>query len=126
MRYILVSRQPTKRIEVWWGTLRKCATGWYINLFKDLRDVNLNNDGNMLYTECLKYCFMPVIQSALDTFMMQWNCHNIQKRRNSELPAGKPDLMYFAPQMFGSHSYKLGIVKEDTERCRHLFGISTD
>lgn len=66
---------------------------------------------------------MPVIQSALDTFMIQWNCHNIQKRRNSELPAGKLDLMYFAPQMFGSHSYKLGIVKKDTERCRHLFGI---
>lgn len=109
-------------IEAWWITLRKCVINWYMNLFKDLREMNLYNNSNIVHVECLKYCFMDVIQSDLKSFMTQWNCHNIRKQRNCELPTGKPDVMYFAPQIFGSHSYKIAIVKNDAERCRQMFG----
>lgn len=60
-----------QRIEAWWSTLRKCVTNWYMNFFKDLREVNLYNNSNILHVECLKYCFMDVIQSDLKSFMTQ-------------------------------------------------------
>lgn len=109
-------------IEAWWSILRRSVTNWWMNLFKDLRDLNFYNDGCLIQVQCLKYCFMEVIQSDLNTFMTQWNCHQIRQQRNSELPAGKPDVIYFAPQLFGTRSYELSVVKEDAAHCRILFG----
>jgi hypothetical protein len=120
---VLVGRSTAnQRIEAWWSVLRKSVTNFWMNLFKDLRNMNLYNDANVIHIECLRYCFMEAIQSDLAEFVKQWNCHNIRRQRNSEMPAGKPDVMHFAPQVFGARSYEVPVMKEDAQRCRHLFG----
>jgi hypothetical protein len=62
-----------QRIEAWWSILCRSVTNWWMNLFKDLCDSNFYNDGCVIQVQCLKYCFMEVIQSDLNTFMTQWN-----------------------------------------------------
>lgn len=119
---ILGKSTANQRIEAWWCTLWKSLANWWMNLFKDLRDMNLYNDSLAVHVECLKFCFMNVIQSDLQAFMKQWNCHWIRRQHNCELPTGKPDVMYHAPQTFGTHSYKVDIDKHDAERCRLMFG----
>jgi hypothetical protein len=94
----------------------------HMNLLKDSREMNLYNNSNIVHVECLKSCFMDVVQSVLKSIMTLWNCHNIRKQRNYELLTGKPDVMYFVPQIFCSPSCKIAIVKNDTERCRQMFG----
>ena len=37
------------------------AEGFWINLFKDLRDSGLYED-EYLSTECLKFCFLPILR----------------------------------------------------------------
>ena len=111
-----------QRIEAWWSILRKSVTTWWINLFKDQREMNLFNDVDKIHVECLKYCFMDIIKKDLQTFMQQWNCHLVRKEKNSDLPAGKPEIMHFAPEIFGSKSYELPVLGTDANRCRQLFG----
>ena len=54
-----------QRIEAWWSQLRKGCTEWWINYFKDLRDKGLYCDADIINVECLRFCFMPVIQDEL-------------------------------------------------------------
>ena len=37
-----------QRIEAWWGLLRKGCTDWWIRFFKDLRDVGLFDDDDVI------------------------------------------------------------------------------
>jgi hypothetical protein len=100
-----------QRIEAWWSILRKSVTTWWINFFKDLREMNLYNDSDDIHVECLKYCFMEVIQGELQSFKDQWNCHRLRKQRNSELPAGNSDIMHFAPQVYGPNHMHFQFIK---------------
>lgn len=122
-RVVFGRSTANQRIEAWWSILRRSVTNWWMNLFKDLRDLNFYNDGCVIQVQCLKYCFMEVIQSDLNTFMSQWNCPQIRKQRKSELSAGKPDVIYLLHNCLerGTRSYKLSVVKEDAARCRILF-----
>ena len=54
-----------QRIEAWWSTLRKMDTDFWINYFKDLREIGLYSDNNVLHVNCLKFCFMPLIREEL-------------------------------------------------------------
>ena len=83
--------------------------------------MNLFND-DKIQVECLKYCFMEIIKKDQQTFMQQWNYHLVRKKRNSDLPAGKPEIMHFAPEIFGSKSYELPVLGTDANQCRQLFG----
>ena len=54
-----------KRIEAWWGILRKQCSDWWIKYFKDLRDADLFCDDDIVLRECLKFCFMDLLQMEL-------------------------------------------------------------
>ena len=50
-----------QRIEAWWRQLRHGCMDWWINYFKDLRDNGLYCDSDIFHTECLRFCFMPIL-----------------------------------------------------------------
>jgi len=50
-----------QRIEAWWGQLRRNCAEWWINHFKDLRDLGLYCDGYVMHVECLKFCYMRLL-----------------------------------------------------------------
>lgn len=51
-----------QRIEAWWSQLRKSGADWWIKYFKDLRDLGIYCDGEIIHEQCLKFCYMKIIQ----------------------------------------------------------------
>ena len=49
---------------------------------------------------------MPVLRDKLYAITSQWNTHSIRQVNNSESPAGRPDQLYFIPQMQGNQDFK--------------------
>lgn len=112
-----------QRIEAWWGSLRRQGIQWWISFFKDLRDSNEYDELNPLHVECLKFCFTRLIQAELDRIAAHWNLHSIRAQRNTEIPNGKPDLMYFIPEVFGGRNFGKKINQKHVKLCCEEYGL---
>lgn len=113
-----------QRIEAWWRILRTQGVHWWINLFKDMRDLNLYKDTDPLHVECLRFVFMQLIQAELDRIAQHWNLHTIRPQTNNELTQGKPDCLFFIPELYKSRDYGTKIDNADVQVCLQLY--STD
>lgn len=109
-----------QRIEAWWSFLRKTETNWWINFFKDLREQGIYSDDDPVQVECLKFCFMPLIQEELDRVAVHWNLHKIRPSSNEESPSGRPDVLYFLPELSGSRSRSQEINMDDIEDIQDM------
>lgn len=91
-----------QRIERLWGVLNIHFTQFWRNFFAEMRDSAIFNDSNLVHIECIRYCFLPVIQTQLNSFMESWNSHSVRAQRQNQLltPTGKPDVLYFQPELF--------------------------
>lgn len=104
-----------QRIEAFWGILRKGCTDWWIRLFKDMRDSGLFCDDDVVHVESLKFCFMPLLRNELQNFAEQWNLHRIRPSTNAESPGGRPDILYFVPEINGARNLITPIALDDIE-----------
>lgn len=43
------------------------------------------------------------------TVIQHWNEHTIRRNRNADCPSGKPDVMYFQPEIYQTRDYKMPI-----------------
>ena len=95
----------------------KDGPGWWINFFKDLRDLGNFDDSDPAHAECIRFCFMHIIRKELDQVAELWNQHIISssKSGNSSGPRGKPDCMYFLPHLYQTKEYKLEVELEEVE-----------
>ena len=109
-----------QRIEAWWSKFREGGGGWWMNLFKDLRDTGFYRD-DCLIKECLKFCFLPVIRRELRLVVELWNTHNIQRQTRSEVEGGKPDVMFFTPEIHGKENYLVNVDIQDVEACQEMY-----
>jgi hypothetical protein len=107
-----------QRIEAFWGILRRSCIDWWICYFKDLRDSGLFCDNDDKQTECLKFCFMGIMQEELSMFSQQWNLHKIRKSRNPESPDGRPDVLYFLPDGTASRDFLTPVGQAEIEIAR--------
>lgn len=104
-------------IEAWWSKLREGGGGWWINLFKDLRNSG-NFDETRVHKECLKFCFLPLLHQELYLVAELWNTHNIQAQKRLEVHCGKPDIMYFTPEVYNSQNYLITVDVENVNACK--------
>jgi hypothetical protein len=44
-------------------------------------------------------------------------------KKNAEGPKGKPDIMFFNPEVYGTRSYGTPVDEEDIEACRELYDL---
>lgn len=95
--FIFGTSTSNQRIECWWSSLRKSRIDWWINYFKDLRDRNIFDDGITYHVECMRFCFLDLLQEELNEAKVMWNNHYIRKSRHSECPPGRPNVNFFAP-----------------------------
>ena len=109
-----------QRIEAWWSKFREGGGGWWVNLFKALCDAGLYT-ANHLNKECLKFCFFPILRKELYLATELWNSHNIQKQKRCEVEGGKPDIMFFTPEIYGSHNYMIDVNIDDVNTCREMY-----
>ena len=111
-----------QRIEAFWSKLRQGCGGWWMNFFKDLRDSGTYKDYDLLHRECLKFCFMPVLRQELYSVAKLWNTHQIRvKRGEADVPGGKPDLMFFLPEVYSSKNYLVRKDERDVIICKDLY-----
>ena len=85
--------------------MRQGCADWWIEYFKNLRDSGLYNDKNVIHRECLKFCFMDLMQEELHRVVLEWNVHRIRPSANLESPSEKPDILYFLPELKGAQDY---------------------
>jgi hypothetical protein len=88
-----------QRIEAWWSFFRRYRTQWWIELFEGLTEYGAFHPGCIIETECLRFCFMALIQKDLDEVRRQWNTHRIRPSAGSRCPAGIPDELYYLPEL---------------------------
>lgn len=104
-----------QRIEAWWGILRRGCADWWIRFFKDMRDAGLYCEDDVVQAECLKFCFMPVIRHELHKVAVLWNLHRIRPSTNAESPSGRPDMLYFVPEVTGGEDLKVLVDFDDVD-----------
>ncbi len=103
-----VCSTSNQRIESWWSFLRRYGgANWWINYFKDLRDSGVYNEAEPIQKACLQFCFMALIQKELDSIRSRWNAHKIRATRHQECPPGKPDVLYYLPDLQMAEDYKI-------------------
>lgn len=110
-----------QRIEAWWSKLRDGGGGWWINMFKDLRDSGIYEDGDNLLDECVKFCFLPILRKELQLVAELWNTHKIQGQKRHEVEGGKPDIMFFMPRAYNTNNYLHKVDIEDVRACKMLY-----
>lgn len=98
-----------QRIEAWWSILRKQCSDWWIRYFKDFRVKGLFDDSDPIHRECLKFCYMDILQNELYKVAELWNCHRIRPSKNPESPPGRPNILYYAPQSSDTQDYLIPV-----------------
>lgn len=110
-----------QRIEAWWGILRRGCADWWIGFFKDMRDAGLYTDNDPVQVECLKFSFMPVLRKELHRVAVLWNLHRIRPSSNAESPNGRPDMLYFVPEITGGEDLKEHVDLDYVDLAEELY-----
>lgn len=109
-----------QRIEAWWSQLRRGCTDWWMQHFKELRENGLYCDSNPVQVDCLRFSYMDLIRDDLHRFANLWNNHLIRPSSNGESPSGRPDLLYFLPEISATQNFLVAVDKDDVTLCEQL------
>jgi len=85
--------------------------------FKELRESGLHCDSNPVHVDCLRFCYMDLIRDELHRFARLWNNHRIRPALNSESPSGRPDLLYYLPEISATQNFLVPTDNDDVIRC---------
>ena len=113
--FIYGKSTSNQRIESWWSQLRRNNADWWIRYFKDLQYRGLFCNEDIIHVECLKFCFMQVLQNELHEVAKLWNTHNIRPSHNEYSPSGRPDTLYFIPEATETMNYLVNVENSDVE-----------
>ena len=110
-RHRYVPSPRNQRIESWWAFFRRTHTSWWIDYFKELveKEVDLTKE---LHSECLWFCYAPLLQRCLNQVKEHWNTHYIRKSRHDSVK-GRPDSLYYLPDMHGGRENLILPVPEE-------------
>lgn len=109
-----------QRIEAWWSQLRRGCSDWWIRYFKDMQYRGLFSDDNIIHVECLKFCYMSLIQEECYRIAKHWNTHVIRPSTNEDSPSGRPDTLYFIPKVTGTVNYIVNVDNVDNELANEM------
>ena len=118
--FIQGKSSSNQRIESWWSKLREGGGGWWMNFFKDIRDSGFNLDDPVI-SEFLKFCFMPSLRKELFSIAELWNTHTIQSQPRHEVDSGKPDILFFTPEIYHKRNYLIPVNAEDIDICKEMY-----
>ena len=67
--------------------------------------------------ECLKLCFMPILHKELFLVAELCNTHAIQSQPRQEINSGKPDVLFFMPEIYHKRNYLFPVNADDVDIC---------
>ena len=101
--------------------LGKDCTRWWIDFVKDKRSCDLYHDNDCIAVACLKFCFVPILRDELHGAARLWNLHRILPSTNLESPSGRPDVLFFLPEVSSTRTYMVDVDLDELdlaeERC---------
>ncbi|CAG2197893.1 unnamed protein product [Mytilus edulis] len=103
-----------QRIEMLWSFLMRNFTIFWKNLFNSLVEEGILNNTDPLHLECVRFCFLPIIQLHLNQFEEMWNTHRIRQQGFAEQCYGIPNVMYFQPIIYGKLDQSFALPCGDT------------
>ena len=66
---------------------------------------------------------MFIIQEQLSKAAKLWNLHRIRPSTNPESPPGRPDMLYFPPEICNTQDYKTVVTVDDVELVEETCGL---
>ncbi|XP_033101304.1 uncharacterized protein LOC117104552 [Anneissia japonica] len=57
------------------------------------------------------------MQNDLDRVVSVWNCHNIRRSKNENVPDGRPVVMYTMPLLYETRDYLIATEQTDIDAC---------
>lgn len=58
------------------------------------------------------------MQDELDATARTWNSHIIRPSKNEAVPHGRPRVMYYIPELYGSQNYICAVNGDDVRECK--------
>lgn len=120
------SSVTNQRIESWWSYFRKHRSDWWINLFKDFCDEGIYEPSVAYQKTCMFFSFHGILQSELDDVKRMWNNHTIRNSREAETPGGKPDVLFYAPDLTGGENRQKELDMRTFAIVKEMYGDVQD
>ena len=95
--------------------LKKSDASWWIDFFKDMRGEGIFCDHDLIHLECLRFCFMPLIQGEHNKVALNWNLHKIRPSHHIGSPSGRPDVLYYVPAWTNATDYRTEVDLDDID-----------
>ncbi|XP_033114901.1 uncharacterized protein LOC117115288 [Anneissia japonica] len=106
-----------QRIEYLLSFLRRHCTEYWIFFFRDMLDEGYFL-GGFLDVNLIHFCYMHLIQDGLDDMVSTLNHHLIRSSRNSRSSFGRPNIIYYMPEMYGTLDYICQVSNEQVGLCQ--------
>ena len=73
-----------------------------------------------IQVECLKFCFILLLRDELHQIARLWNVHGIRPSLNAESPYGRPDVLFFIPEVANARSYKVKVDLDELDIAEEM------
>lgn len=130
--FIYGSSSRNTRIERFWRDLRGMCGQYWMDLFKAMADQGMLDTSDNIHMECVRYCFMSFISKDLQDTVQHWNEHRIRRSRNLHGPFGKPDVLYFQPEVYGARDFRMTLpgnineLEQEYTCAPPIYGVSEE
>ena len=85
-----------------------------------MRDSGLYCDNDVIHVQCLRFCYMSVLQDELHRAARLWNVHKVRTSSNPESPPERPDILYFLPEITETQDFLMRVELEDFELAKEV------
>lgn len=82
------------------------------------------NTNNPIHIETLRFCFGPLMKNELNMVEEQWNLHRVRKQYWRGICGGKPNILYYLPEMFNAVDCSKPVEEDHIDRL--LYSYATE
>lgn len=109
-----------QRIEGWWSKFAGLGMKKWREHMRSLVICGIIDTSKEIVVECIRYCYLKLLRKELNLIKIQWNTHHIRSSRASQSPSGKPDIMFYFPEVYDTQSYLEAVDPQEVAVVREL------
>ena len=95
-----------QRIEAWWSLFRRQTANWWMTA------LGIFHVSNEIPLQCIRFCFLPILQGELNDTVVLWKNHYIP---------GRPEVLYYTPATSGRRGCKPSVNSADGTAAYSLY-----
>lgn len=118
--FIVGTSPANQKIESFWSQLAKDRPSWWRNFFKELTDCGVLDAANPVIADCIRFCFMAILRRELYELIIRWNQHILAPSKSSTLTRGRPDSLFFLPELFGTSNHAKNVDQGEIDLCESI------